>query len=73
MRILGKGEYKNCKKSRELLKSEFEIGDIVCGKYKIISIKDKGLYNMYICLNNISKCKTSFTDMDVNENGKVNI
>lgn len=73
MRILGKGEYKNCKKSKGLLKAEFKIGDFVNRKYKIISIKDKGLYNMYICLNNISKCKTSFTDMDVDENGEVSI
>lgn len=73
MRILGKGEYKNCKKGKGLIKRKFKIGDIVCGKYKIISIQNKGLYDMYICQNKISKCKTSFTDMDVDENGEVNI
>lgn len=60
-------------RSNNFKRANFEIGDIVCGKYKIISIQNKGLYDMYICQNKISKCKTSFTDMDVDENGEVSI
>lgn len=33
--------------------------------YKIIKIYDKKLFNMYLCENIKTKCKTTFTDKDL--------
>lgn len=35
--------------------------------YEIIDIIDKGLYNMYLCRNLTSGCKSVFTDKDFYE------
>ncbi len=32
--------------------------------YKIIQVKDKGLYKMYLCENIKTKCKMTFTSKD---------
>lgn len=45
------------------------------GKYHatfvIIEILDKGLYNMYLCKNTKTGCRTTFTDMDIGSKQRV--
>lgn len=45
------------------------------GKYHanfvIIEILDKGLYNMYLCKNTKTGCRTTFTDMDIGRSQRV--
>lgn len=65
-------------RSNNFTKGNYQIGDklevldfCTCNsKYvpvEIISILNKGNYNMYICKNLISGCKISFTDKELNE------
>lgn len=65
-------------RSNNFKKGNYKIGDklevydfCTCNSryvpVKIISISDKGSYNMYTCENLISGCRVSFTDKELNE------
>ena len=75
--MLYKGIYKISPilKENKYKKGQFKYGDKVriletygqnkrYVRYIISNVIDKGLYNMYVCINPNTKCKITFTDKD---------